>query len=133
VLPSRLHITLGVMALRDDFSSEGKFKASEAQATGTDPQNPSESHEDPSPKTVSEALALLHGLKGKITEELKPDSISSLDPGIVTVPLNTMGVFNADKKQTAHVLWTGPKKSHDITALDKVSSKPIDSEVYLPF
>jgi hypothetical protein len=132
VQPSRLHITLGVMALRDDFSSEGKFKASKAQATGTDPQNPSESQGDPSPKTVSEALALLHGLKGMIMDELKPDS-TSLHPGIVTVPLNTMGVFNADKKQTAHVLWIGPKKSHDITALDKVSSKPIDSEVYLPF
>jgi hypothetical protein len=119
------------MALRDDL--EGNFKASEVQVTGTDPQNPSGSQEDPPPKTVSEALALLHGLKDRITEELKPDSTSSSDPGIVTIPLNTMGVFNADKKHTAHVLWIGPKKSHDITALDKVSSRPIDSELCLPF
>jgi hypothetical protein len=122
------------MALRDDFSvSEGNFKGSGVQATETNPQNPSESHEDPPPKTVSEALTLLHRLKDRITEELKPDSSSASDPGIVTIPLNTIGVFNTDKKQTAHVLWIGPKKSHDITALDKVSSKPIDSTVFFLF
>jgi len=122
------------MALKDDFSFlEGGSQDLGVQVTGTDPQNPSESEEDPPAKTVSEALALLRELKDRITEELKPDSTSSSDPGTVTIPLNTMGVFNTDKKQTAHVLWIGPKKSHDITALDRVSSRPIDSEVYLPF
>jgi hypothetical protein len=133
VQPSRLHITLGVMALKEDSShSDGASRESEVQVTGTTPENLSEPQPDPPPKTISEALTLLEGLRGKITEEMGTREGASSNSGTVMVPLNTMGALRTDKKQTAHVLWMGPKKSQATAALDRVSGE-CRSSACLPF
>jgi hypothetical protein len=134
VQPSRLHITLGVMALTEDHNIPGGASGeSEVQLTGTGSHNSSEPQDTPPTKTVSEALSLLHGLSERIKEVLETREDASSGSGMVMVPLNTMGVFGTGKKQSAHVLWVGPTKSRETTALDKVSGECLLSVVCLPF
>ena len=106
--PARLHMTLGVMHLRN--------------VQTTPPNNepgPSTQTEGPVHKTVADALALLESLRPSIMRELgNVDGSSKL-----SIPLDTMGFLQTEKHDNAHVLWIGPRRARSATTLDRVSSK----------
>jgi hypothetical protein len=109
--PARLHMTLGVMHLRN------------VQPTPTYPldNEPGSSVqvEVPIHKTVADALALLESLRPLIMRELgNADGSSTL-----SIPLDTMGFLQIEKHDNAHVLWIGPRRAHSATTLDRFSSK----------
>ncbi|PVF98399.1 hypothetical protein CPB86DRAFT_705293, partial [Serendipita vermifera] len=125
--PPRLHITLGVMHLKESDDSATSSRNPRRTNKETSSSNQEEQEQDF--KTVQEALDLLSSLQAEVVEVVRPAKTSEATGSTASntqglrVNLETMGILQPDKNETAHVLWIGPEASRGPhkTTLERVA------------